>query len=118
MMLARKAGSILVEVLLTVVIVSVSLTVLIGGLLSGYRVTLLNGDYSRAILLLENQMARLRYQDFRHLPAGSSDLTLGNEKPCSLNIQSGEFPMGKNGSLKYLNSVLSWASGKRTIRVL
>ena len=113
----HKTGSILVEVLLSVMIMSVSLTILIGGLMSGYRLTLLNNDYSQALMLFENQMTHVRYVSFKDLPSGSVSLSMADGKKCGLHFQTQTVLMNQNNDLKLLNTVLSWPSGQRTIRL-
>jgi hypothetical protein len=113
-MVRRQAGSILVEVLLTVVIMSISLTILTGSLLSGYRLTVLNSDYFQALVFLENKMGHAYYDGFKNL--SSEEFTADHGKVFSLDLQTA--PIEKSGgSLKAINAVLSWPSGKRTIKL-
>ena len=58
----QKRGSFLVEVLLTVVILSVSLTIIIQSLVSSLRAISYSANYSSAILSAENKMFELLQQ--------------------------------------------------------
>lgn len=54
--LKSASGITLVEVLLTVVIMAVSLTLIIQSLAASMRAVVFTGDYSRAVLVAENAM--------------------------------------------------------------
>ena len=51
-----KRGSILLEALLSVLIISVSITTIIQSMVSSLRATVFSVDYSKATLLMENKM--------------------------------------------------------------
>jgi len=55
----NKTGSLLVEALLAVVILSVCLTVIIQSLTTSLRATIYSEDYSKMIVLLENKLVDL-----------------------------------------------------------
>ncbi|VAW18010.1 hypothetical protein MNBD_BACTEROID05-138 [hydrothermal vent metagenome] len=52
----KQKGSILLEALLSVVVLSVGITVIIQAMTSSLRSTSYNGQYSQAMILLENQL--------------------------------------------------------------
>ncbi|GEM_PF-2821861 len=112
----NRRGSLLVEVLLTVVVLSISLNILIGGLLAGYRVTLLNSDYCQAMTLLENQMSRWRSQDYHDISV-TNNLALESQEKFHLDFNIEPASFDQEQSLKYLNAVLSWKAGAKTMRI-
>ena len=56
------SGSILLEVLLTVMVISIGLTFVVGAYLSGYRAMRMISEQSRAILWIDDKMTELTYQ--------------------------------------------------------
>ncbi|HOW35223.1 MAG TPA: hypothetical protein PL155_02250 [Candidatus Omnitrophota bacterium] len=59
-----KKGSLLVEALLTISILSIGLTVVIRSLVSSLKATAYSADYSMAVILLGNEMSDLRQKGF------------------------------------------------------
>lgn len=53
----NKGGSILLEALLSVVILSVSITLIIQSMTGSYRAMVYSGQYMTALILLENKMS-------------------------------------------------------------
>ena len=114
--LRAQKGYLLIEVLLTVVLISVSLTILIGGLLSGYKVTLLNSDYFQAMVLLENQMSYWRAQGFTDMKV-HGDLTAKWSEKFQIKVVSGPMSGVGGQTLRNLDVVLSWQSGSKSIKL-
>lgn len=113
----QKQGSLLVEALLSVVILSVSLTLIIEGMTTSLRSTVYISDYTTALLLLENKMFDLiqkgyveaNLQEEQEFPSPferfkSRLITL------PLDDQSG-------GSINQLKLSLDWTSGRRNNHV-
>ena len=113
----NRNGSLLIEVLLTVVVVSVSLSIVIGGLLSGYRVSLLNSDYSQAMAILENQMAYWRSQGFSDLTVQKDSMTGVSEK-FQMDVRSDALADQGSQGLKSLYASFHWKSGSKNTKIL
>lgn len=60
----KRKGSLLLEALLTVVILSVSITLIIQSMTSSLRASVYSADYTKAALLMENKMFELLQDGF------------------------------------------------------
>ncbi len=105
-------GSLLLEALLAVVILSVSLTLIIQSMTSSLRASVYGADYTLAIILLENKMFELLNKG---LPSSSERETI--EVPFSSNsyhFSADARPLSSPGSkIKEVDAALTWNSGKR-----
>ena len=59
-----QCGFILIEAVLSVVIIAVSLTLILQSFTGAYRAAALNVDYTKALILLENQMSLITRTGF------------------------------------------------------
>ncbi len=106
----KERGAFLIEVLLTVVILSISLTLIIQSLTSSLKASARVASYTHAILAIENAMLDLAYKKF---PPGSSTNSQSNELfQVSSNIQkiSSEKNI-KNG--KEVQLQVSWKTNQK-----
>ena len=62
--LDTTSGFVLIEAVLSVVIVAVSLTFILQSMTATYRAAALNVDYTKALILLENQMSLIAKNGF------------------------------------------------------
>ena len=62
--LYNNAGFILLEALVSIVIIAVSLTFILQSFTATYRAAALNADYTKALILLENQMSLVAQKGF------------------------------------------------------
>jgi len=62
--LRNSRGSFLIEILLSISILAVGLTIIISSFLSGLRAIVYAKDYSLAMILMENKMSKLMQEGF------------------------------------------------------
>ena len=111
-------GSLLLEALLSVVILSVSLTLIIQSMTSSLRASVYGGDYTLAVVLLENKMFELLTEG---LPQSHQTETL--ELPFSANVYhfSAETRLmagqDQESKIKEADVDLAWNSGQRKNKV-
>ena len=110
----HKKGSLLIEALLAITILSIGLTMIIQSYLSGFRAALYTQDYSTAAILLENKMVNLMQVGF----IGESVDEEGvfpepyGKFRYRLETRNAKNEVG-TGSLNEVLLRVSWASGKR-----
>jgi Tfp pilus assembly protein PilV len=110
--LTAQRGSILIEVLLSVVILGVSLTVVLRSLMTSLRAVDLAADYTRGLILAENKMTE--YVDKN--PEGNFYKKDVCEKStdrffCTVDITKQDFS-DESGGLSRLDLTVSWPSGR------
>ena len=123
----NRKGSILLEALLSVVILSVSITLIIQSMTSSYRATVYNADYTTAFLLIENKLfeviqkgyleAGLREEKNFLSPYEKYKYLLSVNPYQSSFANTGEDPADQN-HLNRIDLKLSWSSGKRKNNIL
>ena len=111
----NKNGSILLEVLLTIIVIAVGLTLVVSSYLSGYRAMRINADSSLAVLWLDDKMTELSYKGILpDQPAVSPDAqasSLPEKFKFDENIAPISGPLA--GDISALSLSLSWkTSGK------
>ena len=105
-------GSLLLEALLSVVILSVSLTLIIQSMTASLRASVYGADYTLGTLILENKMFGLMTKG---LPQPSETETI--EFPFSANpyhfLAKARPAAGPKSKIKEVDIGLTWNSGKR-----
>ena len=113
--LKNKRGSLLMESLLSIVILSVSLTLIIQSLTSSLRSVVYSAEYTNAVMLLENKMFEIIKQGFIQKDLRQEEqLSEPNERYKILletgNVVSGNLP----SSMNEIKLSIVWNSGRRT----
>ncbi|MCK5580303.1 MAG: hypothetical protein KAJ18_03430 [Candidatus Omnitrophica bacterium] len=112
--ICNRNGSLLIEALLAIVIMSVSLTVIIQSMTSSLRATVYSLDYSKAAFLAENKMFDILCVS----DEGGAGTREGSFKEpfekYRYRISSKELPDTQNDSLREVNLDVSWGIGKKT----
>ena len=113
-------GILLIEILLVVVILSVSLVLIINSLMSSLRATAISSSYTRAIFALDNKMFDLVLK--RHM--ASSFYESGNcDKPFEIYqylIETKEASSPSGQDVKGINEVhasVQWPLGKKQKKI-
>lgn len=111
---SNKRGSLLVEALLTISILSIGLTVIIRSLVSSLRATAYSADYSLAVILLENEMSDLRQKGFIKDSVDMEDIFPEPYEKFFYRLETkkaaGEFT---SGSLNEVKLTVFWRSGPK-----
>ena len=110
----NQNGSLLLESLLSIVIVSVSLTVIIQALVSNLRAMERSSSYLSAMVSLENKMDALIYKCLRHEPLkeGVSSDSFDDVYKYSLEESTLE-GQEKTAVFKKIKLISSWKEGKK-----
>ena len=112
--LRQSKGSFLLEVLLTVSILSVSLTVIVQSFFSSLRAAVYVSDYSTAMILLENKMNDLRQEGFIESPAKESGVFPSPFERFSYHLEAENVNNDMiAGGLNEVKVNVSWLSGKK-----
>ncbi len=107
-----QKGFFLVEILLVVVILSVSLTLIVQSLFSNLRVMKYNREFSQALLLLENKMGEAMVSE----SLGSlfdNNFMKSKEEAYQYAVEEKVISDDKGSTLKKVKMDISWHSGKR-----
>ena len=107
-------GVLLLEALLAILILTVSLSVIIESLVSGYRATVFTADYSKAVILLDNAM----FDTLRKRFIESSLQDQGNfpEPQDQFHYELKTVSLSQEGSPAALDEVqgkVAWKSGRK-----
>jgi type II secretory pathway pseudopilin PulG len=109
---STNKGSILIEALAAVAIVGVSLALIMESFAGNFRATVLDQEYTKALVLLENRLDRAFQQNIKEVAAA--------DEPCPApldrfhyhaKLESLDSPDA--GNLKRLEVTVSWPSGKK-----
>jgi len=99
----------LLETIFAIVILIVSLSVIIESLVSGYRATVINADYSKALILADNLMAELMHQRFID-PAFSKEENFPQpDERFRYRLKTAS----NDGDLSEVQLTVSWKSGSK-----
>ena len=134
-MLSDKKGSLLLEALLSVVILSVSLTVIIQSLTTSLRAVTYSSDYTTALFLIDNKMFDLirkgfiekdlneegqfpqpfdKFQYTVKAEGGQVHKTMmGKKTKKNVTITTGEIAEGETNIINKVNLTIQWGSDKR-----
>ncbi|MCA9400308.1 MAG: hypothetical protein KC713_01675 [Candidatus Omnitrophica bacterium] len=114
----QKSGSILLETLLSVVILSTSLTVIIQSLMSSARSIKAGHEYSQALLVLENEMAdTIRRIQFQEDMVRTKKINEGEMK-FAVEREEGFYASLESEQLNQHDLTLEWKTGKRNNRIM
>jgi Tfp pilus assembly protein PilE len=106
-----RRGSILIEVLLSVVILAVSLTVVLRSLFVSLRSVRFSSDYTQGLLLSENKM----FEYFHEKPAEDFIKEGSYEEPFehfSYRVEVKELDSQEKNSIRRIDLTTFWLSGK------
>lgn len=113
----NKSGSLLIEVLLSVVILSTALTLMIQAMTSSLRALQYGAGYTTALILLENQMCEL-------LRKGASESGLREIKNLTesvpvyrYSLQTRSLSAAGEDKINQVDMTVSWRSGKKDNQV-
>lgn len=109
----KNKGSLLIEVLLSVVILATALTLMIQSMTAGVRVLQTGSGYTTALVLLDNLMAEILRRDT--IAAGikeSGDLT-DSAPVYRYSLQTKPSDMVAEDKISQAQVSISWHSGKR-----
>ena len=109
-----RKGFLLVEVLLTILILSVGLTAVISSYVAAWRATIYSSDYSFATLLLSNTMSNLLQRRF--IEAGLNETGVFAEPYEKFGYTLTTHTIADGNETGLLNEVavtVSWASGAK-----
>ena len=114
----KNRGSILMESLLAVVIMSVGITLVIQSLISGLRASQYTSDYTEAVILLENKMIEIVSKGV--VESGTreeQDLTL-LEHPYHFSLATESLRnQEEGGAINEIHASISWNNGKRKNKI-
>ena len=114
----NQNGSLLLESLLAIVIVSVSLTVIIQALVSNLRAMERSSSYLSAMVSLENKMNALIYKCLRHQPLKESVSFDSSDDPYKYSLEEHNIDGDeKTAVLKEVKLISSWKEGKKDQRM-
>ncbi len=112
-----KRGSILLEAILSIVILSTSITLVIQAMTASLRAGLYSHDYTQAALLLDNKMVELLQQGF--IATG-----LSQEDSCPLPysqykyfLKTAPSSTGLEETINFVKLDISWILGKKSNRI-
>lgn len=108
-------GSILVEVLLSVVILSVSLTLIIRAMASSLMVLQYGSGYTMGLVVLENQMCELLRRGFIAAGLREEQDSAGTDPAYHYSLTTAPWhESGEDASpVSEVDMTISWRSGKR-----
>ncbi|VAX36078.1 hypothetical protein MNBD_UNCLBAC01-978 [hydrothermal vent metagenome] len=110
----NQKGSLLIEILLVVVILSVSLTLIVQSLLSSLQVVRYNAEYSKAVMVLDNKLVQL--MQYKKLDSFFKDDNefLKEENGYQYTLEEEEVEQdGKITGLTKIKLGVSWPSGNK-----
>ena len=112
----KKGGFFLIEILLVIVILSVSLTLIVQSLLSNLQVIKYNKEFSQAIIFLDNAMSKAGIEDSLGAEVDNSFLN-SKEDFYQHDIEETVVDGNEESFLKTIEMDISWNSGKRNNRI-
>ncbi len=114
---SNSQGSILIEALLSVMILSVSITLMIQAMTSSLRASVYSADYTKAALLLDNKLQEIF--ETQTIPSGKNETGLLSAKddqfkylltPASLSDENLQ-------GINEMDLEVNWKSGEKTNRI-
>ena len=112
----KKRGSVLIEALLSVVILSVSVTLIIQSMISSLKASKYCADYTIASILLEEKMFELRKTGIVQSMGLSEDAVVVNNKKYEYDYEITSLLSGDETDQENLNKIdlkVSWLSGSK-----
>ncbi len=109
-------GSLLIESLVAIMILSVSLTIIVQSLLGSFRAMALNASYSTAGLMLDSQMELLLAKDFLegHLSSGADVFSDPDQRFRYTEEEKKIIQDKTTGTLKEVKLSINWQNGRKT----
>ena len=113
----RRRGSLLIEVLLSIVILSTALTFMIQTMISSLRVIQYGAGYTTALIQLDNQMCELlRKGTVKSGLSEKNDLAVAGTS-YSYSMQAGPSDLSADKGINVVEATIAWRSGKRDNRI-
>ena len=111
----NNKGSFLLEALLSVVILSVSITMIIQSMTASFRAMVYSGQYTAALILLENKMSDVIRKGF--ISAGLDEEDDFPEPYQRYRYFLRTNPSDEDQKINEVSLAVEWAAGKRKNRV-
>jgi len=112
----NKKGLLLVEALLAIVILSISLTLIVQSMISSYRATMYQADFTRAVFLLENQISHVLLRDGLTADERLEGQWEPPDHKFTYSVEAKAYDPGET-SLHTISAWVDWSSGRKTNRV-
>ncbi|OGX37663.1 MAG: hypothetical protein A3D87_03850 [Omnitrophica WOR_2 bacterium RIFCSPHIGHO2_02_FULL_50_17] len=113
----KERGSLLLEALLSVMVLSVSLSVIVQSMTSALRAIRYSADYTAALTALEDQMFDLMEGGF--LETGSSQKQLADpDAAYQYFLEADPFQETSPGGIQKVSAQIQWKSGRRQNRIV
>lgn len=115
---SSKKGSILVEALLSVVILSISITLIIQAMTASLRATTYGADYSQALFLMENKMSEMMRSGTIASYSGQKEFL---DKPFDRYMyEVRHLPLydEEESEIHHVDAEISWESGKKSNQII
>ncbi len=110
---ARRRGSLLIEALLSIVILSTALTFMIQAMTSSLQAMHYGAGYTTALILLDNQMCDLlRKRTVASAFSETKDLT-ESAVTYHYTLQSGSWDAATDQGINQVDAKIAWRSGKK-----
>lgn len=113
----KRKGALLLEVLLSVVILSAGLTVMIQAMTSGLRSQVYSTDYTTAVILLENEMFELLIKGAAAPDSFREGTFPAPHEKYRYRIDARDSTVPGREAMSEIAGRVSWASGKRNNEV-
>ena len=115
----NRKGSLLVEALLAISILSIGLTLIIQSFLSSVRATVYAADYSLATILLENKMSDLIEKGFIGDSIDEEGFLEGPNEKFRYHLETHNMEtQGGSANLNQVKLSILWSSGRKTNSIL
>ena len=108
----NKGGSILLEALLSILILSVSIVMINQSLTASLRSLVYTEDYTQALIHMENQIFNFMYLGFIENNQ-SKTIDVPGDSRFSLAMNSRPASLGQDMKLNKMDLTISWKSGKK-----
>lgn len=112
-----KKGSVLIEALLSVVILSVSITFIIQSMMASLRATMYVGDYTTAIFLMENKMTELLQKKYTQAPLTETGTVSDQLKDYQYSVKAESIDASEEHGVDDVQVEMFWQSGKKENRI-
>ncbi len=109
----NKKAFLLIEVFLTISILSIALTSIIHSFLSSLRATVYASEYSKAVLLLENKMYELLQRGTIKASIDTEEHFPAPNEKFNYHLKTRKKDDDAQSSINEVHLSISWLSGKR-----
>jgi len=109
----NRRGSLLVEVLLSVVILATALTLMIQSMTAGLRSIQYADGYTMALLVLDNQMCELFRKGFIGSGLRQTNVPTEPDSPYRYSMRTESWGTPGESNINQVDAMISWRSGKK-----